>query len=443
MVGADECVWGEDFFSTYMKHARKMSYNNDILHLSGALSLVGQSLRDVYLQIDQQHIDCRIHPFIIQSSGTGKGSTFSLIRKVARAADIPFEKEGKATTAGLAGTVDQSGEQRAGDLKGSGFLGWTEAQTLLKSADQQHSSDIMEFLNMAMDPSGEIAKTLSKGKLEYESNTSIFCTTYDPEPNGQLELIRQGFLPRTLFFYRIMGEEFYDDINEMRDKKIPRSFNSENPQVREMDKDIQKLANTLKFVENTVWNHGKTYRRDETHFAVAREHIDYFYVEKGVSLNPSPMMDEVLEDYPIAVRHKAKAFKTRMMDSVYRLAACFAAVDYDEEHDVYVSRRIRERHVDRAMTICEQSFGHILDFIEDYSTFSSNNQLKETERKINTIADNNGGNATIKELMSETYRSKEQIKSDIITLEYMDKVEMVDSKPIQAVSIDDKVKPKA
>lgn len=440
MVNADECVWGDDFFSTYMKHARKMSYNNDILHMSGALSLVGQSLRDVYLQIDQQHIDCRIHPFIVQSSGTGKGSTFNLIRKVARAADIPFEKEGKATTAGLAGTVDQSGEQQPGDLKGSGFLGWTEAQTLLKSADQQHSSDIMEFLNMAMDPSGEIAKTLSKGKLEYESNTSIFCTTYDPEPNGQLELIRQGFLPRTLFFYRIMGEEFYDKVNEKRNKNIPRSFDSEKPQVREMDEDIQKMANTLKFVENTVWNHGETYRRDETHFAVAREHIDYFYVQEGVSLNPSPMMDDVLEGRPIAVRRKAKAFKTRMMDSVYRLAACFAAVDYDEEYDVYVSRRIRQQHVDKAMRMCRQSFNNILDFIDDYSTFTSNSQLKDVERKINVIAEENGGHATIKEVMSETYRSKKQIKNDVTTLEYMGKVEAVE-KPVQGLNINDKIKP--
>jgi len=440
MVNADECVWGDDFFSTYMKHARKMSYNNDILHMSGALSLVGQSLRDVYLQIDQQHIDCRIHPFIVQSSGTGKGSTFNLIRKVARAADIPFEKEGKATTAGLAGTVDQSGEQQPGDLKGSGFLGWTEAQTLLKSADQQHSSDIMEFLNMAMDPSGEIAKTLSKGKLEYESNTSIFCTTYDPEPNGQLELIRQGFLPRTLFFYRIMGEEFYDKVNEKRNKNIPRSFDSEKPQVREMDEDIQKMANTLKFVENTVWNHGETYRRDETHFAVAREHIDYFYVQEGVSLNPSPMMDDVLEGRPIAVRRKAKAFKTRMMDSVYRLAACFAAVDYDEEYDVYVSRRIRQQHVDKAMRMCKQSFNNILDFIDDYSTFTSNSQLKDVERKINVIAEENGGHATIKEVMSETYRSKKQIKNDVTTLEYMGKVEAVE-KPVQGLNINDEIKP--
>lgn len=440
MVSKDDCLWGDEFFSTYMEHARKMSYNNDILHLSGALSLIGQSLRDVYLRIDQQHIGCRVHPFIVQSSGTGKGSVFSLIQKVSRAADIPFEQEGTASTAGIMGTVKQNGEQREGELAGSGFVGWTEAQTLLKSADQTHSSDILEVMNMAMDPSGKVAKTLSGGKLEYESNTSIFCTTYDPEPNGQLELIRQGFLPRTLFFYRIMDEDFYDTINEMRDEKIPRSQDSHKRRAKQIDKDIEKLANTLTYIENTVWEHGEQHRKEDTYYAAAKNHIDYFYVEEGVSLNPSPMMDEVLEDYPINVRRKARPFKTRMMNKVFRIAACFAAVDYDEEHNLYVSRRITEEHVSKAMGICRQSFKNTLEFIDDYSTSLADNDLRTIERKVDAISRNNGGYASLHELMAETYKSKKELKQMLATLDEMEKIETKDM-PITAMNGEGKVKP--
>lgn len=440
MVSVDECVWGDEFFELYMKHARKMSYNNDILHLSGALSLIGQSLRDVYLRIDQQHIGCRVHPFIIQSSGTGKGSVFNMIEKVARAADIPFDEEGTASTAGIMGTVKQNGEQREGELSGNGFVAWKEAQTLLKSADQTHSSDILEVMNMAMDPSGKVEKTLSGGKLEYASNTSVFCTTYDPEPDGQLELIRQGFLPRTLFFYRVMGQEFYDEINEMRDEKIPRQRDSYESRATSMDNDIKKLANTLKYIEDTVWNHGKIHRKEDTYYAVARNHIDYFYVEEGVSLNPSSMMDDVLEEYSHDVRRKAKAFKTRMMNSVYRIAACFAAVDYDEENDVYVSRRIQKRHVNRAMNICKKSFRNTLEFIKDYSTSNSDNDLREVERKVESIAKSNGGTATVNEVMAETYKSKKKVKSSLATLSEMGKVETID-KPVMSLDADDEVQP--
>lgn len=440
MVNKNDCVWGEEFFSTYMKHARNMSYKNDILHISGALSLVGQSLRDVYLRIDQQHIGCRIHPFIIQSSGTGKGSVFNLINKVSRAADMPFEQEGTASTAGIMGTVKQNGEQREGELSGSGFVGWTEAQTLLKSADQTHSSDILEVMNMAMDPSGKVAKTLSGGKLEYESNTSIFCTTYDPEPNGQLELIRQGFLPRTLFFYRIMDEDFYDEVNEMRDEKVPRERDSHKNKVQDIDTDVQKLANTLKYIEDTVWEHGVIHREDDTYYAAAKNHIDYFYVEPGVSLNPSSMMDKVLEDYSIDVRRKARVFKTRMMNKVYRIAACFAAVDYDEDNDIYVSREVKKRHVDRAMEICKRSFKHTLEFIRDYSVADSNNDLRDIQMKVEAIARNNGGYASLKELMGETYKGKKELKGSLATLVEMDKIK-TKGKPITTLDVEDKVAP--
>lgn len=442
MVTPEDCLWGKDFFQTYMRHAKRMSYRNDILHKSAALSLVGQALRDVYLRLDQQHVGCRVHPFIIQSSGTGKGSAFGMMKTVARAADMPFDEEGTASTAGIMGTVRRDGEVIRGDLAGSGFMAWKEAQTLLKSAEQTHSSDILEVMNMAMDPSGKIEKTLSGGKLEYASNTSIFCTTYDPEPSGQLELVRQGFLPRTLFFYRTMGEEFYDDINQLRDNKVPTPGGNNRQYRFSMEEDITKLGNTIKYIQDAVWEYGTVLKQDDSHYAVAQDHIDYFDgVEGGVSLNPSPMMNEVLKEYPYSVRKHAAPFKTRMMNSVYRLAACFAATDYDEENDVYVSRVIKERHAEMAKSICERSFRSVLDFIRDYSMPDGGSELQRTERAITTIAQSNGGTATVKELMNETYTPKSQLVQQISTLEEMDRVKTVNAIS-QALSADDEVKPK-
>lgn len=441
MVSPKDCLWGEDFFQTYMKHAKKMSYNNDILHMSGAVSLVGQALRDVYLRIDQQHIGCRVHPFIIQSSGTGKNSAFGMLSTVARAADMPFDEEGTASTAGIMGTVKRNGDVIKGDLSGNGFIAWKEAQTLLKSAEQTHSSDILEVMNMAMDPTGKVEKSLSGGKLEYSSNTSIFCTTYDPKPNGQLELVRQGFLPRTLFFYRTMGRDFYSEINEMRDKKVPRKGDDNEPYRWEMEEDVEMMANTLKYIEDSVWDYGKILRRGESHYAVADEHIQYFErVEDGVSLNPTPMITEVMEDYPYRVCKQAQPFETRLMNKVYRLAAIFAACDYDEDKDVYVSRVIKQRHVDMAKKLTQKSFKCVMDFIDDYSSVGGNSMLKEVERSVKTISRNNGGYATIREVMSETYNTKKEVKQALASLDEMKKIESVDN-PVTAMDSDDRVKP--
>lgn len=441
MVSAEDCLWGPEFFNTYMKHAERMSYKNEILHKAASISLVGQALRDVYLEVDQQYVGCRVHPFIIQSSGTGKNSVFSMMGKVAEAAGMSFDEEGTASTAGIMGTIRRNGEEIKGDLAGSGFVAWKEAQTLLKSAEQTHSSDILEVMNMAMDPSGNVSKTLSGGDLEYRSNTSVFCTTYDPEPSGQLELIRQGFLPRTLFFYRTVTDQYYDEINEMRDEKLPRGNINHKSERKEFERDVEKLANTLRYIEDTVHRHGNKYFPKDKHFAVGDPHIDYISgLEDGLSVNPSPMMNEVLDDYPYSIRKQASPFKTRMFDKVYRIAACLAAADYDEKRDVHVCRKIKERHIKLAKNICEQSFRSVLDFIHDYSIVSGDNKLRQLERKVNTIAKNNGGHATIKELMSETYRKKKDIKNDLAALEEMGKINSVD-KPITAADSNHRVKP--
>lgn len=419
-----------------------MSYRNEILHTAGAVSLVGQALRDVYLRLDQQHIGCRVHPFVIQSSGTGKNSAFQMLQTVAEAAQIPFDEEGTATTAGIMGTVKRNGEEIRGDLADDGFVAWKEAQTLLKSADQTHSSDILEVMNMAMDPAGKVEKSLSGGKLEYRSNTSVFCTTYDPEPSGQLELVRQGFLPRTLFFYRTMGRDFYKEINQMRDEKVPRPDTSNSSYRKEMEDDIEKLASTLRYIEDTVWEHGEVLRKDTSHYAIADEHISYFeHVEPGVSLNPSDIIDEVMEEYPYKVRKQAQPFETRLMNKVYRLSAIFSATDYDEDNDTYVCREIKRRHVEMAKKIVKQSFKSVMNFIDDYSLAGKNNNLKEVEHSIKVISSNNGGYATVTEVMSETYRTKREVVDAIASLSEMGKIETVD-KPASAMESGDRVKPK-
>lgn len=440
-----DCLWGKDFFDTYMRHAKKRSYKNEILHQAASLALIGQSLRNVWLRADQTMIDCRIHPFVIQSSGTGKNSAFSMMKDVSRAADIPFDEHGTASTAGIMGTVNQDGEEQVGDLAGRGFVAWKEAQTLLKSAEQTHSSDILEVINMALDSEGKVEKSLSGGKLEYSSRTSLFCTTYDPEPNGQIELVRQGFLPRMLFVYRNMPEGFYDYVNQRRAKGIPTPDDDENTEyVRDFNSDVKKLGNTLRYIEDQVWEHGKIYREDDddSYYANASEQIDYFYgvvPEAKDLMDPTSFMDEVMEQYSVQVRKIAITFKTRMFDTVYRLAAALAAVDYDEENGVYVSRRILKRHVKYARQIAKRSFKAILDFIEDYMQITGKSELQDLETVVTNISRRNGGFATVKELMSETYRSKKDIKSDLATLNDMGKVTVVSDMPVTALSTDGKV----
>lgn len=440
MVEAEDCLWGQDFIETYMYHARKQSYNNDLLHSAAILGLVGQSLRDVWLRADQIRTDCRIHPFVVQSSGTGKNTVFSFMSTVADAANIRFDEEGTASTAGIMGTVKQNGEIITGDLSGSGFVAWKEAQTLLKSAQQTHSSDILEVINMALDPKGMVSKTLSGGKLIYRSRTSLFCTTYDPEPGGQLDLITQGFLPRTLFIYRSLGEEFYDDVNSRKDRNLPRPGQSNDPYIRDFESDVQKLANTLIYIENTVRKHGTTYHDGESHYAAADEHIEYFHgVEEGVSLDPTPILNEVLKDYPLDVRRRALPFKTRLFDLCYKMSAALAAIDKDEKKGIYVSRTIKERHVRQAHKLLKQYWRTTCEFIQDYMTYDVGQEVRKVEQVVRELARHSDGNKIeIRDIMTELRMDKSRVKRNLATLEDIGKVES-NGVPIEAADSDDKL----
>lgn len=439
MVDASDCVWGADFFQTYLKHASKTSYFNQHLHKAASLSLIGQSLRDVFLVSDNTKIDCRIHPFVIQDSGSGKNGAFNFMSAVAREAGMNFFKEGTTSTAGIMGTVDQDGEVDPGNLAGNGFLAWKEAQTLVKSANKQHSDDILEVINMALDPSGQVSKSLSGGKLEYSSRTSVFSTTYPPEPEGQIDLIHQGFLPRMLFLYKKIPASQYDRINDKRDKGLP-SEDKMGPQNRnEYSGDIEKIANTLRYIREQVSKHGKILSKGEDPFAITEKDIHYFTVEEGASMNTAYIFDEMKDEYSYRVQQEVKPFKTRLFDLTYKIAAAFAAVSKDKENGVYVSRKITKKHTKLAHDVVRECWRSIFDFCEDYMGYEMGGDLRKLEHRVVQTCKASEDNCTsVKDIMKMSYMDKSDVSDRLMTLEDMDKVAS-DGTPFASASPDTKV----
>lgn len=439
-IDESECLWGEDFFNTYMSHATKKSYFNKRLHQVACLSLIGQPLRNVRLRSDQTYIDCRIHPFIIQSSGTGKNSAFKLMKTVAEASGFEFNEHGKDSTAGIMGTVRRNGEVSTGDLNGNGFVAWKEAQQLIKAAKSDYSTDLLEVINQALDPSGKVSRSLSGGDLSYHSRTSLFCTTYPPDPTetDQLDLINQGFLPRTLFLYSRWSENKYDEVNERRDSNLPRPGDKNKSYNRKFEEDVEKLAKTLRYIEQAVYEFGSISRQQDSHHAQGKEHLEYFEgVEDGVSINPSPVINDVLDDYPFRIRKRVKPFKTRMYDLTYKIAACLAAVDKSKDNNIFVCRSIKERHARNAKKLVKFSFKCIVDFVEDYMTYSRNESLDKVERTVKEICMSDSGQATVQEIMRETRGRKNEVRRDLATLDEMGLIES--EKPTTALETNDKV----
>lgn len=439
MVEASECLWGRDFFDTYLEHAEKTSYFNEHLHRAAALSLIGQSLKNVFLVSDNTRTDCRIHPFVIQTSGSGKNGAFNFMSSVARTAGMDFEKEGTTSTAGIMGTVKRNGEVINGDLAGSGFLAWKEAQTLLKSANQQHSDDIIEVVNQSIDPSGDVNKSLAGGNLQYSSRTSLFSTTYPPEPSGQVGLIHQGFLPRMLFIYKDVPDETYDKINVRRDQGTPDGDVLGPQDNYEYSRDVEKLANTLKYIEQQVNKHGRVLDKHTDPFALTNNDIYYFKkVVPEASLDTSYIFEEMKDDYSYRVQQKVKPFKTRMFDVTYKVAAAMAAVDYDDENDVYVSRYIRKKHTDMAHKVMRDCWRSIFEFVDDYMGYEPDVTLRGLEDKVVNACRYNDGKIKIRDVQKMVYESTDEVKSMLKTLEEMGKVKS-NGTPFDAAGPDDYV----
>lgn len=363
------------------------------------------------------------------------------MKTVSRAAGYEFSEHGKDSTAGIMGTIDRNGEPRKGDLAGNGFVAWKESQQLIKAAQSDHSSDLLEVINQALDPSGKVSRSLASGDLDYHSRTSLFCTTYTPDPleTNQLELINQGFLPRTVFVYRNWSEDKYDRVNKKRDENLPRPGDNNEIYNSDLKEDVRKLSRTLNYIEDAVFEYGDVTREeDDDPFSQGRQHIDYFKVDDGVSIDPSGVINEVLSQCPFRVRKKAKPFKTRLYDTTYKISACLAAVDKDEENDIYVSRLIKERHVRNAKKLVKFSFNCIVDFIEHYMSHSRNDSLDRIERSVRDICMNDSGKATVREVMRETRSRRNEVRQDLATLEELGLVKT--ENPVTTLEPDDEVR---
>lgn len=438
-----DCLWGEEFFETYLKHAEERSYFNEKLHVTAALSLIGQTIRNVRLMSEGTKDDGRIHPFIIQSSGTGKNSTFDMVKAVARDAGMDFHEHGSDSAAGVVGTVRRDGQQDTGDLEGSGFVAWKEAQLLLKSAKKQHSSEMLEMLNQALDPDGHVSKTLASGKLSYQSRSSLYCTTYPPDKDDQLELIRQGFLPRTLFLYEEWAADKYDNVNKRRDRNLPRKGGEQRhfKKVKDdFEEDVRKLSNTLRYINSQIYEHGEIVYGEESSFATGREEIYYFEgIEDGVSMNPSPIIDDVLKDFPYRVSKKFNPFRTRYFNLIYRMSAALAVVDKDEENGTYVSRIIKKEHNEQARKIARWSIESVAKFIEDYMEVPGDQQLYNMYVTTKEIGRQNGGIVSLEDITDEVFTGNREIKAMLAKLEEMGKIEQ-NGTAIPAMDGDDVIK---
>lgn len=415
-----DAIWGNDFIDTYVGLGDKASIMNKELHLMSMLTLTGQALRNVRVGILNQEIDLRVHSFSIQRSGSGKDGVFNHMNAVGDMAGFEMSKISSLTSAALVGTVEKGGEIRYGVARDSDIVGFKEASTIFNMTGNEHSKDLINYLNMCIDVGGHIRKDLAKGDpIEYYTHISLYGTTFPPSSKNIY--IDSGLLPRMLITYKDINSEFYFKVADWVFQNIG---NEKSHDIGE----LKNLGETLKVI------HRETTNGFEFNFSR----------ERTTMLGISNTIRNVMSKYPIIIQERAEPFISRMAVYSLKLSCLYAALDN-------MSTDIKTQHITDANKVISMSLTSILDFITNHDAVNANDVVQNANlvrMAICKLTENNITTFTAVELFKKIYPnivSLRELNKCLDTLSELGYITSVvalnmDGKPERTVTVLDKIK---
>lgn len=212
----------------YLERYRTTSFFNEVPGLISFFYLQGQALVDyVRIPVWASALDPRIHVFWIQPTRSGKTIAWEFTGEVAKLAGLDTDMFTSGTDSALIGSIDSvsDGEggyqliQNEGLLAGKKCLNFDEGSILLQANPKQFFSEVILYLQQAMNNVGSHSNTLTKhmknGKVETESRVSFWITSFPP--SGVKEyVLTKGLFQRVLLLYRPWSDDMRQMVSERR-----------------------------------------------------------------------------------------------------------------------------------------------------------------------------------------------------------------------------------
>ena len=212
----------------YLERYRTTSFFNEVPGLLSLFYLQGQALVDyVRIPLWGSALDPRIHVFWIQATRSGKSIAWEFIGEIADLAGLDIDMFTSGTDSALIGSIDSVSDgaggyeivQNEGLLGGKKCLNFDEGSILLQSNPKQFFSEVILYLQQAMNCIGSHSNTLTKhmknGKVETESRVSFWITSFPP--TGVKEyVLTKGLFQRVLLVYRPWSEDMRQMVSERR-----------------------------------------------------------------------------------------------------------------------------------------------------------------------------------------------------------------------------------
>ncbi len=212
----------------YLERFRTTSFFNEVPGLISFFYLQGQALVDyTRIPVWASALDPRIHVFWIQATRSGKSIAWEFTGEVADLAGLDIDMFTSGTDSALIGSIDSVSDgdggydlvQNEGLLGGKKCLNFDEGSILLQSNPKQFFSEVILYLQQAMNPVGSHSNTLTKhmknGTVETESRVSFWITSFPP--SGVKEyVLTKGLFQRVLLLYRPWSDDMRQMVSERR-----------------------------------------------------------------------------------------------------------------------------------------------------------------------------------------------------------------------------------
>ena len=212
----------------YLERFRTTSFFNEVPGLISFFYLQGQAVVDeVRIPVWASYLDPRIHVFWIQATRSGKTIAWEFTGEVAKLAGLDIEMFTSGTDSALIGSIDANSDGEGGLeltyndglLAGKKCLNFDEGSILLQANPKQFFSEVILYLQQAMNPVGSHSNTLTKhmkhGTVETESRVSFWITSFPP--SGVKEyVLTKGLFQRVLLLYQPWSMDMRQMVSEQR-----------------------------------------------------------------------------------------------------------------------------------------------------------------------------------------------------------------------------------
>lgn len=247
----------------YLERFRTTSFFNEVPGLISFFYLQGQALVDyARIPVWASALDPRIHVFWIQATRSGKSIAWEFTGEVADLAGLDIDMFTSGTDSALIGSIDSVSDgdggydlvQNEGLLGGKKCLNFDEGSILLQSNPKQFFSEVILYLQQAMNPVGSHSNTLTKhmknGTVETESRVSFWITSFPP--SGVKEyVLTKGLFQRVLLLYRPWSDDMRQMVSERRMSGV---FKNKLTEVQSLDDIAQHFIRIREKTEARLLN---------------------------------------------------------------------------------------------------------------------------------------------------------------------------------------------